>query len=483
MAKIYVIGLGPGSVDDLTLGAISRINNKNKNFLRTEKHPAIEYFHENSINYETFDYLYEREDEFKDVYKTIVDSLMEELALGEDINYFVPGNPLVAEKTVEILLEKKIDIELITGMSFIDPLIMSVKRDPINGLKIVDGTEFDFSMADINLDIIVTQVYNKRIISDIKLIISEIYGDEHEVYIIDSAGIKNKEKIDKTPIYEMDRIDEIGYLTTIYIPKIENKKIFDFNDVIHIMKRLRGEDGCPWDAKQSHESLRKCLIEEAYELVSAIDSGVVEDIIEELGDVLLQVVFHSEIALDEGDFSLIDVTTGLCNKLIYRHPNVFLEEKVVNSEEVVYNWDRLKDLQQGFKTIDEKINHIASLPSSIKSFKTQEIAAKFGFDWETINGPLEKIKEEYEEILEVLDSSEVDFRRLEEEIGDLFFAVVNLARFAKVDPEVSMNRANNKFIERFKFMERKCIENKQNLKDLNLDQMQVLWDLAKKNKF
>ena len=485
MAKIYVVGLGPGSLDDLTLGAIKRINSGNKNFLRTEKHPSVEYLQENNIAWTSFDYLYEEGEEFKDVYNNIVEALIKEVKLGQDINYFVPGNPLVAEKTVEILLTRQVEIEIINGMSFIDPLIMSVKRDPINGLKIVDGTVFDFSMIDINVDTIITQVYNKRIISEIKLILSEVYGDEYNIFLIDRAGIEGQEKVENIPIYSMDRIEEVGYLTSLYIPRIEkeNKKIYDMNDLIHIMKDLRGEDGCPWDIKQTHKSLRACLIEEAYELVDAIDREDVDSIVEELGDVLLQVIFHAEIGFDEGDFSLIDVTTALSEKLIYRHPHVFLKEKVVNSQEVVYNWDRLKDLQRGFETIDEKLNHIASLPSSLKSFKTQELAAKVGFDWDTVDGPLEKIKEEYEEVLEVLKSSVVDFERLEEEIGDLFFAVVNLARLVKVDPELAMNRANNKFIERFKFMEAKSIEKNKELKDMTLDEMETLWDLAKKSKF
>ncbi len=481
MAKIYVVGLGPGSLDDLTLGGVNRINKGKKNFLRTEKHPTIEYFKENSIDYKSFDYLYEEKEEFEEVYREIVDRLIDELSLGEDINYFVPGNPLVAERTVEILLEKEIDIEIIGGMSFIDPLIMSVKKDPINGLKIVDGTVFDLTMIDINTDTIITQVYNNRIISEIKLILSEVYGDEYNIYIIDSAGIKEEESVDYIPIYKMDRIPNIGYLTSIYIPGVEdlNKEIYDLNDLIKIMKKLRGADGCPWDIKQTHKSLRSCMIEEAYELVDSIDRGNVEDIIEELGDVLLQVIFHSEIAFDEGDFSLIDVTTGLAKKLIFRHPNIFLQEKVVKSEEVVYNWDRLKDLQRGFKTVEEKLNHISGFPSSIKSYKTQEVAAKFGFDWDNLDGPLEKIKEEYEEIIEVLDVSSVDEERLEEEIGDLFFAVINLARFVNVDPELAMNSANNKFVARFKFIERKAIEAKRELKDMTLEEMEALWTLAK----
>lgn len=485
MAKIYVIGLGPGSVDDLTLGAINRIHNGAKNFLRTRNHPTIKYFEDKNIDYKTFDYLYEGKEKFKDVYETIVDSLKEEALGGEDINYFVPGNPLVAERTVEILIERGVDIEIVTGMSFIDPLIMSVKKDPVNGLKIVDGTVFDFSMIDINTDIIISQVYNKRILSEVKLILSEIYGDEYEVYIIDSAGIKYKEKVNKIPIYLLDRNSEVGYLTSIYIPRLEkeNKKIFDFNDTVKIMKKLRSEDGCSWDIKQTHSSLRKCMIEEAYEVVDAIDKDDMASLVEELGDVLLQVIFHSQIAFDGGEFSIIDVTTALANKLIYRHPHVFSNEKVVKSEEVVYNWDRLKDLQRGFVTTGEKFDHISGLPSLMKALKIQKIAAKVGFDWPDINGALEKIKEEYDEILEVIDSSKENFERQEEEIGDLFFTVVNLARFLKVDPEIAMNKANHKFINRFKYMEEESIKQNRPLEEMTLEEMEDLWDLAKRNKF
>ena len=485
MGKIYVIGLGPGSVDDLTLGAVNRIEKGDKNFLRTEKHPTIEYFKEKNIHYKSFDYLYETKEEFSDVYETIADALLEKASLGEDINYFVPGNPLVAERTVEILIERNIDIEIITGMSFIDPLIMSVRRDPINGLKIVDGTVFDFGMIDINMDIIITQVYNKRIISEIKLILSEVYGDDYNIFIIDSAGIKGQEIVENTPIYLLDRFEEIGYLTSIYIPRIEkkDKKVFDFGDIIKIMEKLRGEDGCPWDIKQTHQSLRGNMLEEAYEVVDAIDKGDVDSIVEELGDVLLQVIFHSNIAFDEGEFNIMDVTTSLANKLISRHPHIFLGEKVANSKEVVYNWDRVKELQRGFDTVGEKIDHVSGFPSLIKGLKIQEIAAKVGFDWPDINGALEKIEEEYKEVLEVIDSTGENFERQEEEIGDLFFTVVNLARFLNIDPEVAMNRANHKFINRFKFMEDKSIEMGNSLKDLPLDEMEGLWNLAKRNKF
>ncbi len=485
MAKIYVIGLGPGSIDDLTLGAVNRIHKGDENFLRTEKHPTISYFKEKNIPYTSFDYIYDSKDEFKDVYETIAELLIEKTLTGKDINYFVPGNPLVAEKTVEILIERNIDIEIIGGMSFIDPLILGVKRDPIDGLKIVDGTVFKFSMVDINTDIIITQTYNKRILSEIKLILSDIYGDEHNIYIIDSAGIKGQERVNNIPIYLLDRYEDAGPLTSIYIPRIEqsDKKIFDFNDIIDIMKKLRGEDGCPWDMKQTHKSIRKCMIEEAYEAVDAIDGDDTQSLIEELGDVLLQVIFHAEIAFDEGEFNIVDITTSLAEKLIYRHPHIFLNEEVVNSGEVVYNWDRLKDLQRGFETIGEKLDSISSLPSLVKGYKIQGIAAKVGFDWPEVSGVLAKIKEEYGEVLEVIESSNMDYDRLEDEIGDLFFSIVNLARFFNIDPEVAMNRTNRKFIDRFKHMEEVTTSQGKKLGDMSLDEMDSLWSLAKKNKF
>ena len=481
MGKIYVIGLGPGSVDDLTLGAVNRINSKQENFLRTENHPTVEYFKNNSIEYEAFDYLYNKEADFSSVYNKIVDRLVEESLKGEDINYFVPGNPLVAERTVEILLEREVNVEIVDGMSFIDPLIKSVKRDPIDGLKIVDGTSLNADMVDINVDIIVTQVYNQRIMSDIKLILSEIYGDEYSIYIVDSAGIKGEEKVEKTPIYLMDRFEKIGYLTSIYIPRKENEEIYNFNDVKGILRKLRGEDGCPWDIKQTHKSLRKHIIEEAYELVDAIDRGDVDGTVEEAGDLLLQVVFLVQIAYDDGEFTEIDVTTGLVKKLINRHPHIFLEEKVAKSEEIVYNWERMKDLQRGYKTIEEKMNHVSGLPSLMTSLKIQKIASKVGFDWDSIDGPLGKIEEEYNEIIEELDSPNLNLVNLEEEIGDLFFAIVNLARFNSIDPEVSINKANNKFLNRLKFMEEESSKDGKKLTEMTLEEMERLWGLAKEN--
>jgi len=482
MGKIYIIGLGPGSVDHLTLGAIERIHSGHKNFLRTEKHPTVSYFLKNNIDFESFDYLYDKEEDFEGLYNNIADSLIKEARERKVINYFVPGNPLVAEKTVEILLQKDIETEIISGMSFIEPMVEIVGRDPINGLKIVDGSDFNSLMIDINVDTIITQVYNRRIMSDIKLILAEIYGDEYNIWVINGAGIEEEEKVHNIPIYNLDRIDKIGYLTSVYIPSVNNERegIYDFNNIVKILRILRGENGCPWDIKQDHKSIRNCVIEEAYEVVDAIDSGDIDNFIEELGDLLLQVIFHGEIANDEGEFNLIDITSKLAEKLIYRHPHIFLVKEVENTQEVGYNWNELKDSQRGLSSVVEKMTSLPALPALMKSYKIQDRAAQVGFDWDDIRGPLDKIMEEYEEVLEAIETKDKD--KIEEELGDLLFAVVNLARFLKVDPEVALNGTNNKFIKRFAIMEKEATKAGKKLEHMSLSQMDLLWDKAKEDK-
>lgn len=482
MGKIYIIGLGPGNVDSLTLGAVERIISGDKNFLRTENHPTIQYFKDKNIPYKTYDYLYDREENFDMVYEGIVKELIYESTKGGDINYFVPGNPMVAEKTVEIILKQKgLDIEIVSGMSFIEPMIELVERDPINGLKIVDGTIFNAQMVDINVDIIITQVYNHRILSEVKIILSEIYGDEYEIYLIHSAGVKGKQKRYLIPIYELDRNDEVNVLTSIYIPKMEkiNKKVFDFNDILGIMLLLRSKDGCPWDMEQTHKSIRESVIEEAYEVVDAIDSKDTDGLIEELGDLLLQVIFHGQIGFDQGEFNLYDITSALGNKLIYRHPHVFSEKKVEKSEEVVYNWNVLKYAKRDISSFTDKLKDIKGLPSLMTSFKIQDKAAEIGFDWEDIKGPLDKVIEEYAEVVEAMEEFGGGAERTEEELGDLIFAVVNLSRFLDVNPEVALNRTINKFIKRFEFIEGKLENMGKRLEDSTLDEMDKLWNEAK----
>lgn len=483
MGKIYIIGLGPGNIDSLTLGAVERIHSGDKNFLRTKKHPTVEYFHEKEIPYESYDWIYDSEEDFENVYKKIVDELIGESKDEKSINYFVPGNPMIAENTVKMLLERGIETEIIGGMSFIEPMLQIVERDPIDGLKIVDGSVFDDLMIDINVDTIITQVYNRRILSNIKLKLSEIYGDEYKIWLIQGAGIKNIEEKHNIPIYALDRIEKVDSLTSIYVEKMKkDNKVFDFNDLMGIMRVLRGIDGCPWDIKQTHKSLRQCLIEEAYEVVDAIDRDDMENLKEELGDLLLQVLFHWDIAYDEGSFYPIEVTSALANKLIYRHPHIFSEKKLENSEEVVYNWNELKDSQREYSSFNDKLKQIPKLTGLIRSRKIQDKAAEIGFDWKDIKGPLNKVLEEYHELIQVIEEFGGGDSRVEEELGDLLFSIVNLSRFVDVDPELALNRTIKKFIDRFQIMEEHTLELNKTFEDMTLEELDNLWELAKKIK-
>jgi tetrapyrrole methylase family protein/MazG family protein len=489
MGKIYILGLGPGDVNSLTLGVVDRIKSGDKNFLRTEKHPTVKYFKDNHIHYESYDYVYEKEEEFIDVYEYIADDLIKKAKEYKTINYLVPGNPIVAEKTVNILLGKEdenLEIELFTGVSFIEPVIELVKKDPINGLKIIDGIDFHIKDIDINLDCIITQVYNRRVASDIKLVLSDVYGDEYEIYLINSAGVKGNEEIHRIPIFELDRIDNIGALTSIYIPKMDkiNKKIYDVADIICTMEILRSNEGCPWDREQTHRSIRESVIEEAYEVVDAIDRDDIDGLVEELGDLFLQIIFHCQIGSEEGEFNLYNVTTELNKKLIYRHPHVFSEKKVEKPDEVVYNWNKLKFKDRNISTYTDILRDTPKLPSLMRSFKVQERAGQVGFDWDSVDGALDKVKEEYHEVIESINDIEGgDVQKTEEELGDLLFAVVNVCRFFNVNPEVALNKTVNKFIDRFQIMETKGRQIGKKLDEMTLEELDVLWNEAKLHKY
>lgn len=488
MSKIYILGLGPGAIDSLTLGVVKKIEDGHRNYLRTENHPTVKYLEDNNIEYESYDYVYENEEDFSDVYNHIAGNLIEKAREYGEINYLVPGNPLVAEKTVEILLEKKeldVEIKLLSGLSFIEPIIEAMEKDPIDGLKIVDGIKFNFYDIDINLDTIVTQVYNRRIATDLKLALSQVYGDEFEIYLINNAGVQEEEVL-LIPIYKLDRVDTIGSRTSIYIPKADkiNKNIYGMADIIHTMQILRGGKGCPWDREQTHKSIRECVIEEAYEVVDAIDREDTDGLVEELGDLLLQVIFHAQIAMEEGEFNLFNITTELNKKLIYRHNHVFSDKEVENSDEVVYNWDKLKFKDRGISTYTDTLKDVPNIPSLMRSFKVQKRASKIGFDWDSVDGALSKVKEEYYEMIESIENIEGGgVEKVEEELGDLLFAVVNVARFFKINPEIALNNAINKFVDRFEFMENKSKQKGKKIEEMTLEEMNLLWDQAKTSKF
>ena len=478
---LKIMGLGPGAYEALTIGALKELKNNKNIYFRTEKHPTVDFLKDEGIKFESYDHAYEKYDSFDDVYKYIAEDLITKIKDDEDLIYAVPGHPLVAEKSVinliELCKENNVQYEVLPAVSFVDAMMEALQVDPIEGVKIIDAFDMKNQILDKRVGTIITQVYNNFIASEVKLRLLEGYEDDTEIIFVRAAGVEGLESIRKIPLYELDWQEDIDYLTSIYIPKdLGNKK--DFQDLLDIIETLRNPGGCPWDREQTHESLKSALLEECYEVIDAIENEDEDALIEELGDVLLQVVFHASIGKEDGYFDILDVIGGISNKMINRHPHVFGNEKANTSEQVLVNWDEIKKEEKGIKTLTEEMQNIAkSLPATTRAYKVQKKAKKVGFDWDDVNCAMDKVKEELNEIKEVYNCEDKSI--IEGEVGDLLFACINVARFLEVDGELALDKTIKKFIKRFSYIENEAIKNNKNLKDMTLEEMDKLWEEAK----
>lgn len=255
------------------------------------------------------------------------------------------------------------------------------------------------------------------------------------------------------------------------------KDSYGVQDLVEIVKILRAPGGCPWDAEQTHESIRRNFLEEAYEAVEAIDEGSPEHLREELGDVLLQVALHARMEDEAGRFDMDGVADGICKKLIYRHPHVFGDVAVSSTGEVLQNWEALKRTEKGQATHTDSLDAVArSLPALWRAEKVQKKAAKAGFDWPDASGAMDKLSEELAE----LNQAVAEDSNVAEELGDLLFSCVNVARFVKCDPEEVLQQATEKFISRFRLVEQAAARSEKSMEDMDLEELDKLWENAKR---
>lgn len=253
---------------------------------------------------------------------------------------------------------------------------------------------------------------------------------------------------------------------------------YDLSDLLEIMKTLRGDNGCPWDKAQTHETLKSCLLEETYEVIDAIDQKDSESLLEELGDLLLQVVFHSRLAEEKGDFDMEDVIDGISRKMIRRHPHIFSDIEIDGEKDVLRNWETIKNEEKSIKTQTESMKKVPKvMPALMRAFKVQQKAARVGFDWDDAKGAMDKLYEEVDELKEVYKGENRD--KIIEELGDVLFAAVNVARFTKVDPELALQDATEKFVSRFDYIERSVIKLDKNLQEMTLNDLNRLWEECK----
>jgi tetrapyrrole methylase family protein / MazG family protein len=479
---IKIVGLGPGSLEALTIGTLELLKSSDYIFFRTEKHPTVDYLKKMNIKFKTYDSAYDEYDSFDEVYRAIAEDVIEQYRKIGSLIYGVPGHPFVAEKSVSILMDlcekEGISFEVLPAVSFIDAMMEALRIDPVEGMKIIDAFDIKDQILDKRVATIITQVYNKLIASEVKLKLSEYYRDDTDIYFVRAAGIKNMESIRKIKLYELDRQEDIDYLTSVFIPR-DLKHTEDFYDLLNIMDLLRSREGCPWDREQTHESLKKYLVEESYEVLEAIDEQDYDKIVEELGDVLLQIVFHSAIGKEDGYFNINDVVKAICKKMIERHPHVFGSVEVKDSSEVLSNWDEIKRKEKGIESRTEEMNKIAkSLPALARAGKIQSKARKIGFDWDKVEDAMDKVLEEFYEVKDVYNGE--NRARILEEIGDLIFACVNVARFLDIDPELALNNTNDKFIKRFSYIENSARNSGRRLEEMSLGEMDLLWNESKK---
>ncbi|MGN7360992.1 nucleoside triphosphate pyrophosphohydrolase [Paenibacillus sp. SAF-054] len=491
-ASITIVGLGSGNPDRLTMGIVKTLQQATEVYIRTKDHPMMSVLDELKVSMQSFDHIYEARDSFPEVYASIADTLLEKAsagAQGSSIVYAVPGHPMVAESTVQILRERcaseGVELSILGGESFLDEAFVRLGFDPIEGFQLLDASGLNASFLQPQLHTLIGQVYDAFTASDVKLALMELYPDDYLVTVGHALGVEGQEQIVQVPVYELDRVEGYGNLSLIYVPRSEDDMLRQrtFARLHEIVGILRSPGGCPWDQEQTHESIRKNLIEETYEVIETIDEDDPEHMQEELGDLLLQVMLHSQMEEEVGTFNVFDVIQGLNDKLIFRHPHVFGQNKAEDAEAALANWEQMKAEEKRRK--GQKPEQASALdgiprdlPALMKAYKLQKKASKVGFDWDQINDVFLKIEEELSELREAVEQG-LDPEEQVAELGDLLFAATNAARFLHADPEEALSRTNRKFVKRFRFIEEQLKAKGKTVEDSSLEEMDAIWQQAK----
>jgi tetrapyrrole methylase family protein/MazG family protein len=476
MAALTIIGLGPGDPRQMTREAWEVLERAEELWLRTKEHPAVEGIPQKAAIH-SFDSCYEDAEDFASVYGAIAGEILRLAKRDEGVIYAVPGHPLVGEATVKEILARAeaegVPVRLVGGLSFIEPTLAALGIDALDGLQVVDAMELAgryHPPLNPDLPALVGQLHSKAVAGDVKLVLMNQYPDDHPVALVHAAGMSSQQ-VESLSLFELDRRGDIAHLTTLYVPPLDG--VTSFEGLQDTVARLRAPEGCPWDREQTHESLRSSLLEEAYEVAAAIDAGDTASLQEELGDLLLQVLIHAQIATEEGEFRAPAVVSGIDAKLKHRHPHVFGDLVVSGSEEVLQHWEQLKREEKG-----EEASVLDGVPAALPALQQADAysrrAARVGLDWSDPRGVADKVREEMAE-LEAAGTAE----EREEELGDLLLAVVNWGRWLKVDAESALRRANSRFGGRFRHVEMTARQRGLDMTALSIDELEALWQEAK----
>ncbi|MDD3882704.1 MAG: nucleoside triphosphate pyrophosphohydrolase [Eubacteriales bacterium] len=468
MTDITVVSLGCGHPEDITVRALSAIKSARRVFILSDRMPAAELLKREGVGFSTMDDLYDAAEDFD----TLADRIAERLIAAAPLCYAVfdasrdEGVKRLAKRAGE-----SIKLSILPGVSeasAVEARALSHGAETMAGVLSVSANSFSENMLQPDMPIVITEINSRILAGDVKLKLSRIFAPEQKIYY------ERGQRMSEIELAELDRRKEYDHTSSVYVPaaSLDKREGYTVSDLCGILGILLGENGCPWDREQTHESLRKYLIEEAYETVDAIDSGDTDKMCDELGDVLLQVVFHACLAEKHGEFDIKDVATSECKKMIRRHEHIFGSRKLESADAVNLNWENVKRAEKGLSSVAEAMRDIpASFPALMRAEKVQDKARKVGFDWQKPEEALEKVHEEANEVLEELKAG----RDPAEELGDLLLSVVNVVRLSSLSPEIVLKSAVDKFVRRFESMEKLILSDGKSLECLTLTEMDVYW--------
>lgn len=465
---ITIVGLGARE-GDLTLAGLTALTSGARVLLRTAVTPAAELLRQKGVAFESLDALYERTEDYDQVNDAIAQAVLD-AAAGGDIVFGVIGGAGLMDASVNCVTRRAahngVPVRVIPGVGLYEHA--AGLAGGLDGASVTAAIDLSGLNLDVRRPLIVCELNDRVTASECKLTLQEHYPDEWPVSL-DGRTI---------PLQELDRQEEYSHLTALTVPPLEllQAERYDFSHLLEIVELLRRPDGCPWDREQTHQSMKADLLEEAYEVIDAIDSGDPYRLADELGDLLLNIAMHAQIGSEHGQFDMGDVLWAVCHKMITRHPHVFGEVRADTSEQVLANWEVIKKGEKQLATQTEVMRDIPRcLPALMRAAKVQKKARGVGFDWDDAREALKKVREETGEVEQAWEDAD----KLAQELGDLLFAAVNVCRMKKVPPELALERATEKFIRRFSYVEEAAARQGRRMEEMTLAQMDALWEQCK----
>ena len=479
MQQLTIVTLGTGGEMFLTRGVERALRQAQRVVLRTERHPMAAFLKAEGIAYESLDALYDACEDFDQFNRRAAQHVLS-MCRETPVCYAVSDASF--DTTVAAIRREKpatARVEILPGVSHAERCL-SLLDSHADALRLYTAEAFLPARVSPQEDLLLVEVHSRECAGECKLKLLELMPEDMQVVFITGNEQTGELKKQKIALYEMDRQKTYDHLTAVYVPSVPmlERTRFNMDDLMAVVARLRAPDGCPWDREQTHESLLPDLLEESYEFIQAARDEDVDHMYDELGDVLLQIALHTQIAIEHGDFTIDDVTSAVCFKMIERHTHVFGQVKADTAEDVLTNWEAFKREQRGIRTHAQAMEEVSlGLSSLLRAFKVQKKARKVGFDFDTALEALEKVHEEADEVRENIQNGADP----EMELGDLFFAAVNVCRLCGKDPDIALTSSTNKFINRFRKMESEIKRAGKSLEGLTLSEMDVYWNAGKRD--